>query len=84
MWRLVPTVDLVNTLRRIRDTRTEAHFDEPPARDPNIRALHEAWLIRWHEAPAVRCFDHTVLTDRWVITIHGRVWLAEYDKEALT
>lgn len=78
---LKPTRGLVDTLRLIRDTRVEAVYNEPPARDHNIRALHEAHLVRWHQAPAIRLPDGAIPPDRWVITDTGRVWLAQHDKE---
>lgn len=78
---LTPDRDLVATLRRIRDTRVEADHDEPPAKDPTVRLLHEHRLIRWVQVEPVPGPDGRIRTDRWSITDVGREWIAEHDKE---
>ncbi len=76
-----PTPWLIEAARTVRDTIVEADHTEPPAKDPNIRALHTAGLVRWHQAAAIRRPDGQMPPDRWVLSEAGRQWLATHDKE---
>lgn len=79
MTHLRPTRDLLIAARRVRDTRVEADHQEPPPKDPNIRLLYQAGLVRWHQAAPIRRPDGQMPADRWVLTDQGRAWLAAYD-----
>ncbi len=76
-----PSPELVAALRRIRGTIVVADHQEPPAKDPLVRILHSARLVRWHQAPTIRGSDGSFPPDRGVITDDGTAWLAEHDKE---
>ncbi len=74
MVELTPTAELLAAARRIRDTRVEADYQEPPAKDPAIRALHEAGLIRW-----VQVLPSRRISDYWRLTGDGADWLGRHD-----
>ncbi len=71
---LTPSPELLAAARRVRDTRVEADHQEPPAKDPAIRALHEANLVRW-----VQVLPSRRESDYWRLTGDGADWLARHD-----
>ncbi len=77
MTHLEPTPDLVAAAMRVYDTVVAADHQEPPAKDPEIRILHEAGIVRWHQAAPIRRPDGQMPPDRWVITEAGRRWLID-------
>ncbi len=77
MAALEAILELVAAAMRVYTTVVEADHQEPPAKDPNIRTLHEAGLVRWHQAAPIRRPDGQMPPDRWVITDAGRRWLID-------
>lgn len=69
---------LIAASRRIGNERVELDHDEPPAKDPWIRELHEAGYIRVVFTPAFQRRP-----DFWRLTDAGQEWLRDAAADAV-